>query len=40
MEDLLTEKMMLNIALGVTVLIWTIIGVAYYKIILGNRLVK
>lgn len=40
MEDLLTEKMMFNIALGATVLIWTMIGIAYCTLILGKRLAR
>ena len=40
MTDLLTEKLMFDIALGATLLIWTIIGIAYYRLIRGKHLTK
>lgn len=40
MAELFNEKQLFDVALGATILIWTIIGVAYCKLVLGNQLVR
>lgn len=38
MLELMNQEEMFNVALGATVLIWVLIGSAYFKLVVGNRL--
>jgi len=38
MFEIISQENMFDVALGATVLIWVIIGGAYCRLILGNRM--
>lgn len=38
MLELMNQEQMFNVALGATVLIWVLIGGAYFKLVVGGRL--
>lgn len=38
MLELMNQEEIFNVALGATILIWVLIGGAYCKLVIGNRL--
>lgn len=38
MLEFMNQEEVFNVALGATILIWVLIGGAYFKLVVGNRL--
>lgn len=38
MLELMNQEEIFNVALGATILIWVLIGGAYFKLVIGNQL--